>query len=212
MEQIKDKLDMESINNQQYIGMMENWIAYAKGRINAEVFYQKDKELLELSVKEEHLKRTELYYFSYIEIILYTHLANILWEQEKQKEGIVLLEKMLRKIEKSQVGLEYWWEGIKVSIFNLACMLSNIGDYKKSLRYMKDFTDRCFKLSDGKFVGYGLGEQAFDLEQLKEANKATRDRLLIQAFYLTDFYDLTENHKRLKEYYETHYDTNKQWY
>ena len=212
IEEIRKRLDMESVNNRQYIGMMENWIAYATGRIDAEAFYQKDKALLELSVREKNLEKTELYYFSCIEIILHTHLANILVILGKDREGIALLKRMLEKMGKSQVGFEYWWESIKLSIFNLANMLSDMGEYEESLKYMENFIGMCFKLSDGKFLGNGIGEQALDLDKLGETDKATCGRLLIQAFYLTDFYDLDTNHKLVQEYYERHYDANRKWY
>lgn len=110
------------------------------------------------------------------------------------------------------MGFEYWWESIKLSIFNLANMLSDMGEYEESLKYMENFIGMCFKLSDGKFLGNGIGEQALDLDKLGETDKATCGRLLIQAFYLTDFYDLDTNHKLVQEYYERHYDANRKWY
>ena len=212
MGEIRKRLDMESVNNRQYVGMMENWIAYVTGRIGAEEFYRRDKELLELSVKRKDLEKTELYYFSYIEILLHTHLANVLAILGKDREGIRLLKRMLEKMEKSEVGFEYWWESIKLSIFNLANMLSDVGEYGESLKYMGDFIDLCFKLSDGKFLGIGIGERVLDLDKLGGTDKATCDRLLIQVFYLTDFYDQEEDHKLVQEYYETHYDANRKWY
>ncbi len=212
MGEIRERLDMDSINNYQYMGMMENWIAYEMGRMDAEEFYRKDKELLELSVKEEHLKKADFYCFSYIEIILYTHMANILGALGRDREGIELLERMLKKMEKGRVGFEYWWESIKLLIFNLANMLSDIGDYEASLKHMEYFIGMCLKLSDGKFLGNGICEKALDLDKLGKTDKAACGRLLIQAFYLTDFYDLDTNHKIIQEYYEKHYDVNKQWY
>lgn len=210
--EIRKRVDMESVNNRQFVGLMENQIAYATGMIDEEAFYQKDKVLLELSVKEKNLERTELYYFSYVEIILYTHLANILAISGKYWEGIKLLKRMLEKMEGSQVGFEYWWEGIKLSIFNLANMLSDMGEFRESLKYMENFIDLCFRLSDGKFLCYGIGERALDLDKMGETDKAACGRLLIQVFYLTDFYDLRANHKMIQKYYEKNYDADKQWY
>ncbi len=213
MERIRDRLDTESINNRQYIGMMENWVAFAAKQIDAEEFYRRDEELLRLSVKEELLEKTELYYFTYIEIVLYSHLANILKIQGRQREGIELLKKMLGKIEKSKADLEYWWwDSMKVPIFNLANMLSDLGDYEESLKYMTDFTQKCFRLFDGKFAGYGIGEQALDMEQLHTANKTACDRMLVQVFYMTDFYNMTKDHNQLKKHYEKHYEADKEWY
>ena len=212
IEEIRKRVDMESVNNRQFVGLMENQVAFATGRIDAEVFYQRDKALLELSVKEKNLKRTKFYYFSYVEIILHTHLANVLVIMGKDWEGIELLKRMLEKMEGSQVGFEYWWESIKLSIFNLANMLSDMGEYGESLKYMENFIDLCFRLSDGKFLGYGIGERALDLDKLEKTDKATCGRLLIQVFYLTDFYDLQVNHKMIQGYYEKYYDADKQWY
>jgi len=163
--------------------------------------------------KEELLEKTELYYFTYIEIVLYSHLANILKIQGRQREGIELLKKMLGKIEKSKADLEYWWwDSMKVPIFNLANMLSDLGDYEESLKYMTDFTQKCFRLFDGKFAGYGIGEQALDMEQLHTANKTACDRMLVQVFYMTDFYNMTKDHNQLKKHYEKHYEADKEWY
>lgn len=209
LEKIRVGLDMESVGNRQFVGAMENLVALKTGKINVEEFFRKDKELLGLSIKEENLEKTELYYFSYVEMILYAHMANALGMQGKKREGITLLSGMLKKLEKSQVGFEYWWEGLKVSIFNLANMLSDIKEYRASLDYMEDFVPMCFKLGDGKYMGYGIGERAFDLDKLELSSKATCYRLLVQAFYITGFYDLKTNHNRLKEYME-HYE--KLWY
>ncbi len=213
MERIRDRLDTESVNNRQYIGMMENWVAFSTKQIDAEEFYRRDEELLRLSVKEEMLEKTELYYFTYIEIVLYTHLANILKIQGRQREGIELLKKMLGKVEKSSMDFEYWWwDSMKVPIFNLANMLSDQGDYEASLQYMVDFTKKCFRLFDGKFAGYGIGEQALDMEQLHTADKAACNRLLVQVFYMTDFYNMTGDHNKLTEHYEKNYEAGKEWY
>ena len=211
-QELKSRMDMESINNRQYIGMIENRIAYFTRRITAEEIYYKDKKLLELSVTEERLEKTEIYYFSHVEILLHTHIANVLCEMGKRQEGIKLLERVLKKTEKSAVGIEYWWNGMNVTIFNLANMLSDEGEYMEALRYMEGFIKTCMRMSDGKYVAYGIGEKAFDLEHLEKANKAVCKRLLKQAFYLTDFYEIQGNHKQVKMYLEEHYDVKKQWY
>ena len=184
---------------------MENWAAYVSHRIGEEEFFCRDKELLELSVKEERVGKTELYYFSHIEIVLHTHLANILRIQGRQEEGIRLLENMLNKLKKSRVGFEFWWEGLKLTIFNLANMLSDIGEYEASLKYMNDFIPVCFKLLDGKFVTNGICEKAVDLDKLGTINKATYKRLLIQASCLTDFYGLNDKHTIIEKYYIKHF-------
>ena len=205
MDEVKRRLDMESISNRQYVGMMENCAAYVSHRIGEEEFFCRDKELLELSVKEERVGKTELYYFSHIEIVLHTHLANILRIQGRQEEGIRLLENMLNKLKKSRVGFEFWWEGLKLTIFNLANMLSDIGEYEASLKYMNDFIPVCFKLLDGKFVTNGICEKAVDLDKLGTINKATYKRLLIQASCLTDFYGLNDKHTIIEKYYIKHF-------
>ena len=106
----------------------------------------------------------------------------------------------------------WWWDSMKVPIFNLANMLSDQGDYEASLQYMVDFTKKCFRLFDGKFAGYGIGEQALDMEQLHTADKAACNRLLVQVFYMTDFYNMTGDHNKLTEHYEKNYEAGKEWY
>lgn len=210
--ELKVKLDMDSVNNWQYVGMIENRIAYFTGRISAEEIYHRDKELLELSVTEERLKKTEIYYFSYIEIILHTHIANVLNEMGKKREAIELLERVLKKTENSAVGVECWWNGMNVTIFNLASTLSDVGRYEESLKYMEYFRDKCMKMYDGKFVGCSIGEIAFDFGHLSNTNQEVCKKLLEQAFYLTDFYEMSRHHNSIKEYYEEHYDGEKVWY
>lgn len=210
--ELKSKLDMESVNNRQYMGMMENRIAYFTDRITAEEIYRGDKELLELSVTEDRLEKTEMYYFSHIEIILHTHIANVLSKMGKTEEAIELLERVLKKTEKSVVGIEYWWNGMNVTIFNLANMLSDVGRYEESLTYMEYFRDKCMKMYDGRFVGCSIGEIAFDLGHLGNINQAVCKKLLEQAFYLTDFYEMSGHHNSIKKYYEEYCDGEKVWY
>lgn len=210
--ELKSKMDMESINNRQYMGMIENHIAYATGRISAEEICRRDRELLELSVTEERLEKTEMYYFSHIEIILHIHIANVLCDMGKTKEAIGFLERVLKKTEKSAVGIEYWWNGMNAVVFNLANMRSDMGDYVTSLKDMKDFTGKCMRMYDGRFLACAIGEIAFDLEHLNKTNQKVSKRLLEQAFYLTDFYEMSGQHNNIQKYYKEHYDKEKEWY
>lgn len=50
VKELKLKLDVESINNRQYIGMIENRIAYFQGKITAEEIYRRDKEMFYLLI------------------------------------------------------------------------------------------------------------------------------------------------------------------
>lgn len=209
--QLKSKLNMESVTNRQYVGMMENQIAYFTGKISAEEICRKDKELLELSVTKERLEKTEIYYFSHIEIILHTHIANVLREMEKTEEAIKLLERVLKKTEKSAVGVEYWWNGMNATIYNLSSMLSDMDDYTGSLQYMESFKDKCMKMYDGRFLACAIGEVVFDLGHLNDTKKAAQ-RLLEQAFYLTDFYEMGRHHNSIEKYYKEYYDKEKVWY
>lgn len=210
--ELKRKLDMESVNNRQYVGMMENHLAYATGRMTAQEIYDRDKELLELSITEERLNKTDIYYFSRVEILLHTHIANVLDDMGRKQEAIELLERLLRKTEKSAVEIEYWWHGMNATIFNLANMLSDIGRCEEALAYMERFTDKCMKMYDGKFLACAIGERGYDLEHLGSTNSEICKRMYEQVVYMMDFYEMERHCNIIKNYYEKYYDAEKKWY
>lgn len=50
------------------------------------------------------------------------------------------------------------------------------------------------------------------MEHLNKTNQKVSKRLLEQAFYLTDFYEMSGQHNNIQKYYKEHYDKEKEWY
>ena len=100
---------------------------------------------------------------------------------------------------------------MNATIYNLSSMLSDMDDYTGSLQYMESFKDKCMKMYDGRFLACAIGEVAFDLGHLNDTKKVAQ-RLLEQAFYLTDFYEMGRHHNSIEKYYKEYYDKEKVWY
>ena len=129
--QLCNKLDMDSKVNQQYIGF-QNLVQQKM------TFQRQQLEQIELKILEL-LKLTIVKYndngriWTRNEVLLFNLYANILYENKKIDEALVVQRKILNDFEQYEVRKKYISQAHTLLMENYACMLGDMKDYQNAL-------------------------------------------------------------------------------
>lgn len=129
--QLCNKLDMDSKVNQQYIGF-QNLVQQKM------TFQRQQLEQIELKILEL-LKLTIVKYndngriWTRNEVLLFNLYANILYENKKIDEALVVQRKILNDFEQYEVRRKYISQAHTLLMENYACMLGDMKDYQNAL-------------------------------------------------------------------------------
>lgn len=187
--EMESLLDMSYVENRQYIEGKRNMVEFELGNLSAEEAYWKDKELLKLTMKRE-VTEVEFYCYSQMELELLAHMAVMLNCQKKHKMGIQLLERLLEKIQNSNVDMIFWWNGIACVVRALSDLYFEDGQYEKSYRLAKYDYQMNLSMYEARALSWNLGTMADDLEYLDKRYRDKCKKLYKQAVYISDFWEL----------------------
>ncbi|MBQ8821418.1 MAG: helix-turn-helix domain-containing protein [Lachnospiraceae bacterium] len=199
---LKKSLDMEDIENRQYIGLQELILTDQRGEIVGEAFVERCEELLKYTLEdwretERFLTKTEL------ELIF-----QMGWYYESKKEYgkvVYILENALRKYETRKYSS--WYE-IGLMKRMLAGGYSDLGEYEKSNEMMNALIREMLNWQDGQ----ALAEAVYLLGWNYENQKKACDDLYVKAFYLSDLFENHMHHAIFQKYYEDNFNSEMQWY
>lgn len=208
---MKQKLDMELPENRQYIEGKQNMAELQLGILTASQVYQKDKELLQLTMDADS-QDAEIYCYSQTELELVAHMAMMLRIQKKHEEGIELLERTLERLRRSSIDLEFRWNGAGCVIRVLSGLYFDVGNYERSLEMAETDYRMGLETRDAGTLGWALDAIADNLEHMDEKNKSICKKLYQQAVYVNDFFGRYSDSEVIKRYYQEKFDSTEKWY
>lgn len=209
--QMESRLDMEYVENKQYIEGKRNMAELRLGNLSAEEIYQKDKELLQLTIKnEEH--NLELCCYSQTEEELLAHMALALRIQGKYQEGIELLEGVLKRTQNSSVDMLFRRDGMDCVERTLSGLYFANGEYQKSFKLAEYDYKMNLKTCMAGALNWNLDAMADNLEHMSIKYRDVCKKMYEQAVYVSDFFELYSDSDAIKKYYEENFDKDKVWY
>lgn len=211
LQELETELDMEIVENYQYIEEARNMIRYWLGQISAEEAYQRELELLLLTNKI-YEQYNYVVYYSQKELEIIAQMAKLLRKQQKYEEGIGLLEKILENRKKSPVDIKYQWNGYDFILRILAGLYFSVGRYEEALKITKNVYDVNIKTRDSGNLPAMLDAMADDLEHMGKQYSEEYKKLYRQTYYVAEFYGFAKIKLFAKKYYEENFDRDIVWY
>ena len=211
LQELENILDMEIVENYQYIEEAKNMIRYWLGQISAEEAYKRELELL-LLTNEICEQYTYVVYYSQKELEIIAQMAKLLRKQQKYEEGIGLLEKILENRKKSPVDIKYQWNGYDFILRILAGLYFAVGRYEEALKITKDVYDVNIRTRDGGNLPEMLDAMADDLEHMGKQYCEEYKKLYRQTYYVAEFYGFSKIKIFAKKYYEENFEKDIVWY
>ena len=195
--ELSAKLDMTISINQQIIGFSKLHNSFgSEGNV---------KKLWELmSCSEAEFEKRNVFSREELEI-----LSLIVWEKAKISlaEAIKFLETILKK-ERGHRGTYYSRTAIIER--DLIKLLKNNGEYDRSRKLALKAIEKIFMENEE-----GLLLDILDfLSTIEEdlGNKAEADRICEEMFYISELYEMYDDARSIRAYYEKIFETNKIWY
>ncbi|MGP1612202.1 MAG: helix-turn-helix domain-containing protein [Catonella sp.] len=194
---LADKLDMTIPINEQIIGFSKLHNSFGN-----EDDVQKLWKLM--FCNEEDFEKRNIFSREELEI-----LSLIVWEKAKTSlaEAIKFLETILKK-ERGHRGTYYSRTAIIER--DLIKLLKNNGEYDKCRKLALRAIEKIFIENEE-----GLLLDILDfISTIEEdlGNKAEADRICKEMFYISELYEMYDDAKSIKAYYEKIFETNKIWY
>ena len=211
LQELEKELDMNVVENYQYIEEAKNMTQYDLGEISIEEAYQKELKLL-LLTNEIYEQYSYVVYYSQKELEIIGQMAQLLRKQGKYKEGIVLLEKILENRKKSPVDIKYQWNGYDFILRILASLYFAVGRYEDDFKITKDVYDINIRTRDSGNLPEMLDAMADDLEHMGERYSQEYKKLYRQTYYIADFYGFSKVKTFTKKYYEENFEKDIVWY
>lgn len=209
--EMESRLDMGFAENKQYIEGKRNMAEFRLGNLTAEEVYQKDKALLQLTVKKQE-DNVEICCYSQTEVELFAHMALMLRMQGKYEEGIRLLESVLKRVQSSSVDVMFRADGVDCVVRTLSGLYFANEEYQKSYELAEYDYKLNLKTCMAGALNWNLDAMADDLEHMSTKYRDVCKRMYEQAVYVSDFFELYNDSDVLKKYYEESFDKNKVWY
>lgn len=204
-------LDMSNIINYQYV-KSHIWLAkYRLGILEADETYEKLDTLLKES-KSMNLNTSYLVYYTQTELEIIAYMAQLLRQQKKYQEGVVLIENVLKQMENSKVRLEYQWNGASFLLRVLCGLYFELGEYDITIRIASYVKHIMIGHGEGANLAAALDEIADALEHKGEQYSQEYKKLYRHAYYLADFFKEEKVIEVARRYYEDNFEFMMVWY
>ncbi|MBQ7919105.1 MAG: helix-turn-helix transcriptional regulator [Lachnospiraceae bacterium] len=199
---LKKRLNMEIVENKQYIELQEIIISDLKGEMKGDTFVERCREILgytlaDVKSVQRFLTKTEL------ELIY-----QIGWFYESIKEHELtknILEVILEKYEKRSNSS--WYE-VGLMKRMLAGAYSELREFEKSNELVYKLIREMTEWQSGQTLAESVYLLAWNYENQKKAC----DDLYIKAFYLSDLFENQMHRPIFKQYYEDNFNAEMKWY
>ncbi|MBR4026315.1 MAG: helix-turn-helix transcriptional regulator [Lachnospiraceae bacterium] len=210
LKQMERLLDMSRPRNIQYVKSKQIIIEWSLNRISTEDAYEQLNKLFMLT---NHMCTEEQFvYYSQTEMEILGDMAKLLCVQKKYKEGITLLEAILKNQKKSRVAFIYQWNGLDFIIRVLGSLYFAVGRYEDSNKAKLYSHQINLKMRDAGNLGEILDAIADNFEHMGEQYSELYKELYRQTYYVADFFDIAYIASFGKKYYEEKFDDKIKWY
>ncbi len=199
---LKKNLDMEEVENKQYIELQELIISDIKGEVNGEAFLERCREILGYTLTD--IKSVQRF-FSKTELELVYQIG---WYYENIKEYELtknILETTLEKYERRSYSS--WYE-VGLMKRMLAGSYSGVKEFERSNELVYKLIREMLDWQTGQVLAESVYLLAWNYENQKKAC----DDLYIKAFYLSDLFENQMHRPIFKQYYEDNFNAEMKWY
>ena len=211
VQELENILDMNIVENYQYVKCQEYVMCYRLGEIQLEDACEKLKELLFMTQKMK-IDTTRLVYYSQTEMEIAAHLAQLYRRCGKYQEGIELIETIAKQMKHSRLSYEDQWHGFSLLFRVLASLYFAIGEYDRAIQISRYVKKNMFKRRDGANLPVVFDEIADNLEHKGEQYSEEYKKLYRYTYYVADFYKIQEAIDFIKKYYNEKFDLDIKWY
>lgn len=209
--ELENILDMSIIENYQYVKCQEYVMCYQLGDMKLEEASVKLKEILQMTQKM-NVDVSRLVYYSQTEMEIVAHLAQLYRRCGKYKEGIELIETIVKQMEHSSLSYEDQWNGFSLLFRVLASLYFAIGEYDIAIQISEYVKRNMLRRKEGANLPEVLDEIADNLEHKGEQYSQMYKKLYRYTYYVADFYGIQEAIDFVKKYYEEKFELDMSWY
>ena len=211
LKKMEDLLDMSKPVNLQYIRAREVLVKYRLGIIHAQEAYEQELECLQLTTRLD-LNADKMVYYSKTELECIAYMGQFLKDMQRYTEAVELLETVLTQMSKSKVDLKFHWFGINFVMRVLSEVYFALGNYQKDYDINYQVYKEAIHFCNGGNLPEMLDCMADDLEHMDIQYKSEYEKLYRMSYYIADFFNIQNMKDLMKEYYETNFAPEYQWY
>ena len=211
VQELEGMLDMSIVENYQYVKCKEYVIRYRLGEISIEETNEKLKEILFMTQKMD-VDTSRLVYYSQTEMEIVAHLAQLYRRCGKFKEGIELIEGIVKRMEHSRLSYKDQWHGFSFLFRVLAGLYFAVGEYDRAIQISEYVKNNILRRREGANLATVLDAIADDLEHKGEQYSYEYKKLYRYTYYVADFYGIQDIIGFAKKYYEDNFDASIKWY
>lgn len=211
LKKLEKCLDMNCIENYQYVKGNEFVIKSRLGTIDIATAYKGLEQLLYLTQKMD-TDTSRLVYYSQTELEIIGYMAQLLRQQDKCAEGIAFVIPVLKQMQNSKLDFEKQWNGFGFIFRVLANLYFGNGDYTLSILIAKYVKKYMIKNRNGSNLATVLDSIADSLEHQSEQHSEEYKKLYRYTYYLADFYNIEKVKIVAQKYYENSFEPEMDWY
>lgn len=204
-------VDMNVVENYQYVKCQEYVTCYRLGEMALEDTCEKLQEILFMTQKMD-VDTSRLVYYSQTEMEIIASLAQLYRRCGKYKEGIELIEGIVKQMEHSRLSYEDQWNGFSFLFRVLAGLYFAIGEYDRAIQISEYVKKNILKRREGANLASVLDAISDDLEHKGEQYSEEYKKLYRYTYYVADFYGIQDIIGFAKKYYEENFDVSIKWY
>lgn len=210
LDKLQRYIDMESNVNSQYIGFEENIAKRGLELVTSSEAFVIDEELFK---KTKLLTVENLFqYYSQTEMEIMAHMGRMLYIQKKYKEGILLLENVLKNQKQSRVIWEYQWHGIDYVLRMLSDLYFGIEGYEEANSIQMYVLKMNLRQQEAISLPQSLDAIADNYEHIGKQYSKKYKELYRQTYYVADFFQFEKIVTFAKKYYEDNFEKEMKWY
>lgn len=211
LQQLENRIDMELVQNIQYIKTNEFISKVRLNIISAEETFEKLKNLLCLS-KGEEIAGENLVYYTQTELEIISYMAQQLESMERYEEGIHYLENVLRQMKKGRIDIKSQWLGFEFMLRMLNSLYFKAQKYPEAIAIAKYVKEENIKRARGDNLVETLDALADAYEHMGIQYKESYQKLYRYAYYVADFYKMQKCTEFIDEYYRMNFQREISWY
>jgi len=210
IQELEKQLDMNIIENYQYVRSNEYVIKYKLRLIDGRTVYDELKNLLSLTQNLE-METLQLVYYTQTELEILGNMARLLESSGNYQEGLQIVLGVLKQIQYSKLGLEYQWGGIDFLLRNLAGLYFCVEKYDVAIKIAQYVKQIRIKQRKADSLPHVLDEIGDCLEHIGMQYRNEYEKLYRYTYYVSDFFEIgiKENAKKI---YEERFDERYNWY
>lgn len=196
---LKKRLDMEEVENKQYIELQE---VILSDEIKGDAFVERCREILRYTLEDVNEVQR---FLTKTEMELIYHIGGYYYNIREHEKTVSILESALGRYEKR--SHPSWYE-VGLMKRMLAGSYSGLQEFERSNELVYKLIREMLDWQTGQVLAESIYLLAWNYENQKKAC----DDLYVKAFYLSDLFENQMHRPIFKQYYEDNFNSAMKWY